>query len=410
MDSFQTNLDKYTELVMKVGVNLQPGQDLIIESPLENVELTRILVKKAYEAGAKYVQVQWQDDLITRSRFEHGSEESFDYYPEWYAGMMERLAENGGALLNIKVPNPELYQGIPSSAVSRASKAMSTTRRKFQQYVRNHTFSWCLIKAPTAAWSDKVFADHPQEKRIEAAWDAIFRMNRVYEQDPVAAWRQHIAKLKDMQRLLNDKRYKKLHYRAPGTELSIELPEEHIWLGGGDHNEAGIAFVANMPTEEVFTMPKLNGVNGTVSSTKPLNLNGRIVDQFSFTFENGKIVSYRAAVGEEHLAALLGTDEGSRYLGEVALVPTDSPISNMNRIFYNTGIDENASCHLAIGSSYPVNLVNGTKLSKEELAVRGGNSSLVHTDFMIGSTELDIDGELADGTLEPVFRKGNWAF
>lgn len=410
MHSFQTELEKYAELVIKIGVNLQRGQDLLIESPLENADFTRILAKKAYEAGAKYVQVQWQDDFIARSRFENGAEESFDYYPEWYAGMMERLAESGGALLHIKMPNPELYQGIPSAAVSRAAKAMSITRKKFQQYVRNNTFSWCLIKAPTQAWSDKVFADLPEEQRMEAAWDAIFRMNRVYDRDPVAAWRQHIGRLKERQQLLNGKRYKALRYRAPGTDLRIELPQEHIWLGGDENNDRGIRFVANMPTEEIFTMPKRTGVNGTVASTMPLNLNGRIVDGFSFTFQDGKIIDCRADTGLEHLTALLDTDEGSRYLGEVALVPHDSPISNMNRIFYNTGIDENASCHLAVGSAYPVNLSGGTKLTKEELAARGGNSSLIHTDFMIGSAELDIDGELGDGTVEPIFRKGNWAF
>ncbi|MDF2924479.1 MAG: peptidase [Paenibacillaceae bacterium] len=402
-------LDKYAELLIKVGVNIQPGQVLMIESPLETMELTRKIVRKAYEAGAKYVQVQWDDEQITRTRFESAPDDSFDYYPEWTAPMMEQLAEGGGALLNIKVPDPELYNGIDGSKVTRANKAASLARQTFQRYVRNSTFSWCLVKAPTRAWAAKVFADLPEEERVDAMWETIFRMNRVDRPDPVAAWREHLDVLLAKRNVLNGKNYKSLHFRSPGTDLTVELPEGHLWLGGGKENGRGVYFVANMPTEEVYTMPKRTGVNGTVASTMPLNLNGRLVDRFSLTFKDGKVVGYHAEVGEEHLAALLDTDENARYLGEVALVPYDSPISNLQRIFYNTGIDENASCHLALGSAYPTNLENGTALSREELLARGANVSLVHTDFMLGSAELDIDGLLPDGTVEPVFRRGNWA-
>ncbi|MBD0380425.1 aminopeptidase [Paenibacillus sedimenti] len=409
MDNFYVNLEKYAELVIQIGVNLQKGQDLLIESPMESLDLTRLIVKKAYEAGANFVQVHWQDDFITRSRFMNASDEAIDYYPEWYASMLERFAQNGGALLHIKVPDPDLYKGIDAELVARASKAASTARATYQQYVRTSKFSWCLIKAPTQAWASKVFADLPEEQRVEAMWDAIFHMNRVYKENPVAAWREHIKQLQRMRQVLNEKKYAALQYRAPGTDLRVELPEGHIWLGGDKGNETGVRFVANMPTEEVFTMPKRTGVNGTVTSTKPLNVNGAIVDKFSFRFEDGQIVDYAAEVGYEHLDSLMNMDEGSRYLGEVALVPFDSPISNLNRIFYNTGIDENASCHLALGSCYPINLTNGAKLSKEELSERGGNTSLIHVDFMMGSADLDIDGVLSDGTVEAVFRKGNWA-
>jgi aminopeptidase len=409
MQSFIVNLEKYADLVIKIGVNLQKGQDLMIESPMESLELTRLIVKKAYEAGAGFVQVNWSDDIITRSRFVYASDEAIDYYPEWYTSMLERFVENGGALLNIKVPDPDLYQGIDANLVSRASKAAATARKTYQQYVRTSKFSWCLIKAPTEAWASKVFADLPEEQRMDAMWDAIFRINRIYEEDPVAAWREHIKQLRRMREVLNNKKYAALQYRAPGTDLRIELPDGHIWLGGDKGNEKGIRFVANMPTEEVFTMPKKTGVNGTVTSTKPLNVNGAIVDKFSFKFENGQVVDYQAEVGYEHLDSLMNMDEGSRFLGEVALVPYDSPISNLNRIFYNTGIDENASCHLALGSCYPINLVNGAKLTREELDEQGGNTSLIHVDFMIGSIDLEIDGVFSDGNVEPVFRHGNWA-
>lgn len=409
MNAFEMNLSKYAELLIRVGVNIQPGQVLFVESPLETVALTRLLVQKAYEAGAKYVQVQWDDEGVTRARYEYAPDDSFTYYPEWTARMMEQLAEGGGALLNIKVPNPDLFLNIDSAKVATATKAMAMARQKYQSYVRNNNFSWCLVKAPTEAWAAKVFPELPSEERIAAMWDTIFQMNRVYADDPVAAWQDHIRKLKDVQNVLNGKKYKRLHYKAPGTDLSVELPEGHLWLGGGDTNERGVYFVANMPTEEVYTMPHREGVNGSVTSTMPLNLNGRLVDKFSLTFRQGRVVDYTAEVGQEHLKSLLDTDEGAKYLGEIALVPHDSPISNLKRIFYNTGVDENASCHFAVGSAYPVNITNGTKMSKEQLVAHGANVSLTHADFMVGSAELDIDGELSDGTLEPVFRRGNWA-
>lgn len=410
MNAFEENLEKYAELVVRVGVNIQPGQVLFVESPLEVAPFTRKVVKKAYEAGAKYVQVQWDDEEVTKARFQYGPDESFTYYPEWNARMMEQLAEGGGALLNIKVPDPELYQGVDSRKVSSATKAAAFARKKFQGYVRNKTFSWCLVKAPTQAWAAKVYPELSEEERIPVMWDTIFKMNRVDQPDPVAAWQEHIGNLKSVKDILNGKKYKKLHYRAPGTDLTVELPEGHIWHGGGTTNDQDVYFVANMPTEEVYSMPKRTGANGTVTSTKPLNLNGRLVDRFSFTFEEGQVVNYTAETGLEFLKDLLETDEGARYLGEVALVPYDSPISRLNRVFYNTGIDENASCHFAVGSAYPFTIENGTSMTQEELLAKGANVSLTHVDFMVGSPELDIDGELEDGTWEPVFRQGNWAF
>ncbi|GKU77811.1 aminopeptidase [Paenibacillus sp. L3-i20] len=409
MDTFEKMLNKYAELVVRVGVNVQVGQVLIVHAPIETAQLTRLIVAKAYEAGAKYVIVEWDDEAITRVRYEKASDDTFDYYPQWLADSRVQFAEEGGAILHIKVPNPELFRGIDSSKVSTAVKSAAIANKEYSKYTRNSKISWSLIKAPTRAWADKVFADLPEEKRVDAMWEAIFRMVRVDKEDPIAAWREHINHLKTSQDRLNAKRYKSLHYRAPGTDLRVELPDGHIWRGGGGENEKGVYFVANMPTEEVYTMPHRTGVNGTVKSTLPLNLNGRLVEGITFTFEDGKVVAYDAESGREHLTSLLETDEGASYLGEMALVPHDSPISNLNRVFYNTGIDENASCHFALGSAYPVNLEGGTKLSNEQLVERGANVSLTHVDFMIGCADLDIDGELPDGTIEPVFRKGNWA-
>ncbi|WP_172199972.1 aminopeptidase [Saccharibacillus qingshengii] len=408
MDSFEKKLEQYAELVVKVGVNIQKGQVLHLQSPIEAAEFARLIVRKAYEAGAKYVEIDWEDEASTRLRYEYASEDTFDYYPTFKAEALEKLAEDGGAIMHIKVPDPELYRGIDSSRVARATKAAAAARRGYQQYVRSNRLSWCLIKAPTRAWANKVFGDLPEEQRVDAMWDTIFQMNRVGEGEAVENWHNHIETLKVMQDKLNHKRYKSLHYRAPGTDLKVELAPDHLWLGGGDTNEAGVYFVANMPTEEVYTMPNRTGVNGTVTSTLPLNLNGRLVEQLSLTFENGRVVDYEAKSGREHLESLLDTDEGAKYLGEVALVPHNSPISQLSRVFYNTGIDENASCHFALGSCYPVNMQGGTELSQNELLARGGNSSLTHVDFMVGSDKLDIDGERPDGTIEPVFRAGRW--
>ncbi|MGN7356370.1 aminopeptidase [Paenibacillus sp. SAF-054] len=410
MKNFNHMLEKYAELVIQVGVNIQPGQVLLVQSPLEAVDFTRHVVAKAYEAGAKFVQVDWDDEKITRIRYEKAADDSFGYYPKWQADTMEQLAEGRGAVLHIKVPDPELFRGIDSSKVSTAVKAAAVAREKYQSYVRSNKVTWSLIKAPTKAWADKVFADLPEEQRVDAMWEAVFQMNRVTEDnDPVAAWKEHIQTLKQKQEFMNNKRYKALHYRAPGTDLHVEMPEGYLWLGGGDHNEEGNYFVANMPTEEIYTMPHRTGVNGTVTSTLPLNLNGRLVEGIKITFKDGKVTEYDAVSGREHLTSLLETDEGASYLGEMALVPFDSPISKMKRVYYNTGIDENASCHFALGSSYPVNIEGGTKLSKEELLARGANVSLTHVDFMVGSEQLEIDGELPDGTIEPVFRNGVWA-
>jgi len=411
MDAFERSLEKYAELVVKVGVNIQPGQLLVIEAELEAANIVRQTARKAYEAGAKYVHVIWYDDQVTRARFEAAADDTFDYFPEWIGDMMEQFAANGTALVQYRMPAPELYKGIDTSKVTAATRATIAVRKRFSAYTNSNRVSWCVAIAPTKAWAAKVYPDLPAEAGVEKLWGDFFKINRVDQENPVAAWQAHIGKLKEAQNLLNAKKYVRLYYKGPGTDLSVELPEGHIWIGGGSHNEKGDYFVPNMPTEEVFTMPKRGGVNGTLAGTKPFVVRSAgVVDKFALTFKDGRIVDYTAEVGLEHLTSLIETDEGSRYLGEIALVPHNSPISNMNTIFYNTILDENASCHFAIGNAYPINIENGTSMSKEELLARGANSSLRHEDFMIGSAELDIDGELPDGTIEPVFRKGNWAF
>lgn len=409
MKTFEQKLEDYARLLIQVGVNLRAGQVLYIESPIETIEFTRLVVKQAYRAGARYVQVAWQDEVSTRLRFDEAEEATFDYYPTWVASSMEQLAESGGAVLLLDGEDPNLYDGVDPAKLSASRRAAAAARQTYLGYVRSNYLNWCIVNVPTRAWADAAYPELPGESRVSALWEAIFSMSRIGAVDPVKAWREHMEALKRRADLLNAKRYRKLHYQAPGTDLTVELHPDHIWAGGGQLTQAGFPFVANMPTEEVYTMPLRTGTNGVVAGTKPFLLNGRIVDRFSLTFKEGRVTDFAAEAGYETLKRFLESDEGARYLGEVALVPYDSPISNTGRLFYNIGIDENASCHFALGNAYPTNMTNGTGYSKEELLLSGANVSPFHEDFMIGSPELRIDAELEDGTMEALFRNGNWA-
>jgi aminopeptidase len=410
MSEFQKNLEKYAELAVKVGVNIQKGQILVVNTTLDSAEFVRQVVKKAYEAGAKNVVVNWSDDVVSRTKYELAPDEEFTTYPVWRAKEMEDFVEKGAAFMAIVSSSPDLLKGINPERISNFQKAAGTALAKYRQAAQSDKVSWTVIAAPSPAWASKVFPDAPSDQQVSLLWDAIFKAVRVDTENPVDAWKKHDETLHEKVNYLNERHYQKLHYTAPGTDLTIELPHNHLWVGAGSVNENGFEFMANMPTEEVFTVPHREGVNGTVASTKPLSYGGNIIDRFSVTFENGRIVDYKAEEGEEFLKRLVETDEGSHYLGEVALVPFNSPISQSNVLFYNTLFDENASNHLAIGSAYAFCIEGGKKMSSEELKENGLNESITHVDFMIGSAEMDIDGITADGKTEPVFRKGNWAF
>ncbi len=411
MEAFQHNLDKYAALAVEVGVNVQPGQMLVVAAPLEAADYVRKIVKRAYEVGARYVHVEWADDEITRTRFELAPEDSFSEYPiMWRAKGWEEMAENNTAFLSVISANPDLLKGIDPQRVKAANIARSNALQHYRAYAMADKISWSIVAIPSQVWADKVFPDIAAEARINALWDAIFKATRIDQQDPVSAWNDHTRTLDTKADRLNERKYKALHYQAPGTDLTIELPPLHHWVSAGSVNREGTTFVANMPTEEVFTAPLKNGVNGTVSSTKPLSYAGNLIENFALTFQDGKIVDFKAEHGYDTLKNLIETDDGSRYLGEVALVPHQSPISQTDLIFYNTLFDENASNHLAIGKAYAFCLDGGKSMDKEEQIANGLNDSLTHVDFMIGSAEMDIDGIRSDGTREPVFRQGNWAF
>ncbi|MEK4081773.1 aminopeptidase [Solibacillus sp. FSL W7-1472] len=408
--TFEAKLTKYAELAVKIGVNIQPNQYLYIAASIESAPFVQVVTKIAYEIGAKQVFVDYTDDQITRTRYELAPADSFDFFPPWKVQEREWLAEEGAAFMSIVSQSPDLLSGIDSKRIASFQKASGTALNKYRQYVQSDKISWTVIAAPSKQWARKVFPELPEEKQVEALWDAIFKATRADLDNPVEAWAQHNDNLHEKVDYLNNKNYAKLHYTAPGTDLTIELPKGHLWCGAGSINEKGEEFMANMPTEEVFTVPHKDGVNGYVSSTKPLSYGGNIIDNFKLTFENGRIVQVEAAQGEEVLKNLVATDEGSHYLGEVALVPFHSPISQSNILFYNTLFDENASNHLAIGSAYAFCIEGGKSMSSDELKAHGLNESITHVDFMIGSEQMNIDGVTADGQSEPVFRNGNWAF
>ena len=410
MKDFQKNLEKYAELAVKVGVNVQKGQVLVVNATLEAADLVRLVVKQAYEVGAKNVVVNWNDDIVSRTKYELAPDEAFSEYPEWRARETEELAAKGAAFMSIISSSPDLLKGVNPERIATYQKAAGKALAKYRKMIQSDKVSWTVIASASLAWAAKVFPEEPAENQVNKLWEAIFKATRVDTENPVEAWKKHDENLHEKVNYLNEKHYTKLHYKAPGTDLTIELPKNHLWVGAGSINENGKEFMANMPTEEVFTVPFKTGVNGTVSSTKPLSYGGNIIDRFSVTFENGKIVDVKAEEGEEILRHLVETDEGSHYLGEVALVPYNSPISQSNVLFFNTLFDENASNHLAIGSAYAFCIEGGKKMSSEELKENGLNESITHVDFMIGSAEMDIDGITADGKTEAIFRGGNWAF
>ncbi|TFD99613.1 aminopeptidase [Jeotgalibacillus salarius] len=402
--------EKYADLAVRVGVNVQKDQLLYIGASIDNAPFVRLVTKKAYEAGARQVFVDWADDEVSRMRYEMAPSDSFSEFPEWKKLEREALADKGAAFMNIVSASPDLMKGVDSQRISDFQRAAGQALEKYRQYIQSDKVSWTVIAAPSAGWAKKVFPDVEESEAIEKLWDAIFKAVRVDQKDPVAAWKKHDETLHEKADYLNNKKYKQLHYKAPGTDLTIDLPAGHIWAGAGSVNEKGNTFMANMPTEEVFTVPHKDGVSGYVTNTKPLSYGGNIIDGFKITFENGRITDVTAEEGEDILKKLIDTDEGSHRLGEVALVPHQSPISQSNVLFFNTLFDENASNHLAIGSAYAFCVEGGKTASKEELAEKGLNSSITHVDFMIGSEKMDIDGISEDGSSEPVFRNGDWAF
>jgi aminopeptidase len=402
-------LEQYARLIVKTGVNLQRDQTLVIFSPIEVASFTRLVAQYAYEEGAKDVVVRWEDEELSKIKYLSAPDATLETVPEWQKEFYLSYAREGAAFVNIHASNPELMKDVDPNRMMKASKAIGTAIREYRERRMNNQNRWVVVSVPTASWAKKVFPELTETAAIERLWEVIFQTVRADQENPVQSWKEHCQNLKARRDYFLNNPVQRLHIQnALGTDLHVELPEGNIWLGGSEFSPDGVEFVANMPTEELFTVPKKTGVNGRVVSSMPLNHNGSLIENFSLQFKNGKVVDFQAEKGYDTLKNIVETDEGSCYLGELALVPYHSPISNLNILFYNTLYDENASCHLAIGKAYPVCIKNGDKMSKEELEAAGVNDSLTHVDFMFGTEDLNITGIDMNGDEVAIFRNGNF--
>lgn len=402
-------LDKLAEVAVRIGVNLQPDQDLIVTAPMEAAPLARRITVQAYKAGAGLVTVLYSDAEVTKARYLHGSDEGFDHAAGWLYEGMGKAYEAGTARLAITGDDPMLLKGMDPRKVARASKADSIARKPAMTPIVTMQTNWNIVAFPGAAWAAQVFPDMEPGAAQSKLLDAIVKCSRVAGPDPVQAWKDHTIELKKRVDWLNDQRFDALHYTGPGTDLTLGLAEGHIWKGGETLNAAGVPFQPNIPTEEVFSCPHAYRVDGTVTATKPLAHQGTLIENISVRFEAGKIVEATASAGEDVLRELMATDDGAARIGEVALVPAASPISQSGMLFFNTLFDENAASHIALGQSYADTVEGGNDLGEDELKQKGANQSLIHVDWMIGSDQIDIDGIAADGSRTPVMRGGNWA-
>lgn len=410
MKNFKDKLNDYAQLTVKVGINLQKGQPLVISGPVEGAEFVRLIAKHAYDQGASDVHINWADDELKRMKYENAPLEVFEDFPRWKADSMEYYAEKGAGFISIHAQDPELLKGIDTQKIVADNKAAGIATKTFRDYLMNDRNSWCVISIPSTGWAKKVFPDLASEEAIGKLWDRIFSATRIDLEEPIKDWEEHLDIIKNNVDYLNDKAFRALHFTSSnGTNLKVNLPKGHIWSGGYGQNEKGTNFVANIPTEEVYTMPHRSGVDGLVVNTKPFVYGGNLIDDFKIEFKDGKVVDYDAKIGKEYLKEMLNMDEGAKYLGEVALVPHSSPISQANTVFFNTLFDENASCHLAFGKAYPTSIENGPSMSEDQLKDAGVNDSLIHEDFMIGSSDLSIIGIMEDGKEVQVFKDGEWA-
>ncbi|MEV4607818.1 aminopeptidase [Neorhizobium sp. LMR1-1-1.1] len=402
-------LEKLGEVAVKVGLGLEKGQDLVITAPIAALPLVRFITKHAYMAGAGIVSAFYSDEETTLARYQHAPDASFDKASGWLYEGMAKAYENGAARLAIAGDNPMLLSGQDPAKVARANKANSIAYKPALEKIANFDINWNIVSYPNPSWARQVFPDLPEDAAVAKLAEAIFAASRVNVADPVAAWAEHNANLRKRSTWLNGERFAALHFTGPGTDLTVGLADGHEWHGGASTAKNGITCNPNIPTEEVFTTPHALKVEGHVSSTKPLSHQGTLIDNIRVRFEGGRIVEAKASKGEEVLNKVLDTDKGARRLGEVALVPHSSPISASGILFYNTLFDENASCHIALGQCYSKCFLNGASSTPDEINAQGGNSSLIHIDWMIGSDKVDIDGIRPDGSKVPVMRKGEWA-
>jgi aminopeptidase len=404
----EEKLNRLAEVAVRVGLGLAHGQELVMTAPLDTLPLARRITEHAYRAGAALVTTLYTDEEATLMRFRHAPDDAFDRSADWLQEGVAQAYRKGAARLAITGSNPALLAKEDPNKVSRANLALSKAMRPALDLITRHEINWTIIPCATAAWARSVFPDDPEAAATEKLWNAIFAAVRIDAPDPVEAWRVHTAQLKRRVEILNNKRFASLQYHAPGTNLRIGLADDHLWLGGGTTAKNGIPCMPNMPTEEVFTTPHKDRVDGKVKSSKPLSYQGTLIEEIEVRFEGGRIVEASAKTGQAVLQKMIETDDGARRLGEVALVPHSSPIAASGLLFWNTLFDENAASHIALGQAYSTCIKDGDDMDAAQLAAKGANESLIHVDWMIGSGKMDVDGIAAGGSAEPLMRKGEW--
>ncbi len=410
--NFEQKLKKYAEVIIRMGVNLQPGQRLIISAPLEAAPLVRLLVEFAYKRKCRLVDVFYRDEQLALIRFKNAPRDSFKEYPTWKTDALVEVMKKGGAILSVLGDDPDLLKGQDHKLITTVQRVVHQEAKKYRKYTMKNKVNWCITSAATFTWAAKVFPQLPKAKQLPALWDAILTTSRIHN-NSLADWKKHIKKLSRISKYLNKKQYAFLHFSAPRTDLTVGLPKNHIWGCAATQtaNKKPIKFVPNIPTEEIFTMPHKSKVNGTVVASKPLYYAANRLEGFSFTFKNGRVTDIKGKERDKKiLKEMIATDKGAARLGEVALVAHSSPISQSKLLFCETLFDENAASHLALGQSFQHCLVNGLKMSEKAYARAGGNLSLVHTDFMVGSDKMAVDGIKKDGKREVIMRSGEWAY
>ena len=415
---FEQKLEKYAEVILKVGLNLQPKQRLLIGgsniasdgTPFEAAPLVRIIAKKAYQMGARLVDVIWGDEQLRLIRYQYSPKKSLREYPKWRLDARLKNVQAGDASIQIVSPNPDLMKDVELSVLLKFSLFLIKNLKPVSNLVSKFASNWLVISTPNKAWADKILPQIPSDERIQKLWDILFEICRITEEDPVSAWQNHNENLKKRCNYLNQKQYRALKLTSPETDLTVGLPKDHIWDGGGVLSQNGIKFTPNLPTEEIFTLPNKDQVDGIVKLTKPVIIQGQLIDDCTFRFSKGCITEAIAKVGNDVIDKIINVDEGARRLGEIALVPHSSPISQTGLLFYNLLFDENASNHIALGQAFRNSLKNGNELTDEEFLKVGGNNSTIHLDLMIGSGEMSVDGILDDETTEPIMRNGEWVF
>lgn len=405
---FEQNLDRLAEVAIRSGLGLAEGQELVLTATLDAVPLARRITEHAYKAGASLVTALFTDEEASLLRFHNAADSSFDAAPAWLYEGMAQAYRSGAARLAITGNDPSLLSREDPEKVSRVNRATAKAYRPALELIARHEINWNIVACATPAWAAAAFPELPPDQALAKLWSAIFAASRVNQADPVGAWKVHDANLHARADYLNERRHSALHFRGPGTDLRVGLADGHLWLGGGTTASNGRYCIPNIPTEEVFSMPHKDRVDGRVTSTKPLSYQGTMIEEICVRFEGGLIVDAHASRGNEVLQKMIGTDEGARRLGEVALVPHSSPIASTGLLFMNTLFDENAACHIALGQAYSSCVKDGNRLTPEQLAARGANSSLIHVDWMIGSGRIDVDGINAAGDAAPLMRSGEW--